>query len=241
MSSDENAVIRAFDAAAGTYDSASQVQREVARELVFRAAAGAEAAPGKILDLGCGAGHVTEAALKIWPEAEFCALDASPAMLEVFQAKFPGVKTLCRDALDLDGVEAPNLILSSMMLHWLPDPRAALIAWRKRLAPEGRLHVAVPVNGSLAEWRGLLDAAGLEDGLWAFPAADFATGLAEAEVKSFAVSYPNARAFLHSLKRTGAHRPRPGHSPSPPAALRRLLAAQRDTFTATFEIAFLRI
>ena len=42
MNSDENAVIRAFDAAAGTYDSASQVQREIARELVFRAAAGAE-------------------------------------------------------------------------------------------------------------------------------------------------------------------------------------------------------
>ena len=243
MSSDQkSAVIRAFDAAAGTYDEASQVQREVARELVLRAAAQCATAPRKILDLGCGAGHVTEAALKRWPEADVCALDAAPAMLATLRAKFPEVKTLCRDAKNLAGVPPQDLMLSSMMLHWLPDPRAALIEWRKRLAPGGRLHVAVPVAGSLAEWRDLLRSAGLEDGLWRFPAPGFASDLcAEADARSFAATWPDAKTFLHSLKRTGAHKPRPGHSPSSPAALRRLLAACRDPFTATFRIEFLSL
>ena len=135
-----------------------------------------------------------------------------------------------------------NLILSSMMLHWLPDPRAALIAWRKRLAQEGRLHVAAPVEGSLVEWRDLLRSAGLEDGLWTFPAQNFAADLCvEAEVKGFQATYPDAKAFLHSLKRTGAHRSRPDHSPTSAAALRRLLTTQRDAFTVTFQVAFLRL
>ena len=238
MSFEENSIVRAFDVAAKTYDAASQVQREIARALVLRAET---IAPRKILDLGCGAGHVTEAALARWPDAELCALDAAPAMLEVLRAKFPGVQTLRRDALDLEGLEPQDLILSSMMLHWLPDPRSALVAWRRKLAPNGRLHVAVPVEGSLSEWRSLLGSAGIEDGLWSFPPGGFAADLAaEAEVKAFRASHPDRKTFLQGLKRTGAHRSRPGHSPVSPAALRRLLAA-REAFTATFQIEFLAI
>ena len=89
MSSDPSAIVRAFDAAAETYDFASQVQRDVARELVLRAAGAVATQPRKILDLGCGAGHVTQAALERWPVAEFRALDAAPAMLQVFPRQVP--------------------------------------------------------------------------------------------------------------------------------------------------------
>ena len=93
MSSENStlAIIRAFNAAAGTYDEASQVQREIARELVSRAALACDRTPQRILDLGCGAGHVTESALLQWPRAEVTALDAAPAMLAALQGKFPGV------------------------------------------------------------------------------------------------------------------------------------------------------
>jgi malonyl-CoA O-methyltransferase len=233
-------IIAAFDAAADSYDAASKVQRDIARKLVARAAQSLVAPPKTILDLGSGAGHVTGAALELWPAAEIVALDAAPAMLAALRVKYPDVKTLRRDASRLDGVERYDLILSSMMLHWLPDPRAALTQWREKHNPGGKLHVAVPVEGSLAEWRDFLRAAGLADGLWAFPPPGLGRDVAaSAETIAFAASYPDARAFLQSLKRTGAHSARPGHRPIAPAALRRVLAARQGKFTATFQILFL--
>jgi malonyl-CoA O-methyltransferase len=163
-------------------------------------------------------------------------------MLETLREKYPGVTTLVREASRLDGLGRFDLILSSMMLHWLPDPRAAMAHWRDHLAPGGRVHVAVPVEGSLAEWREFLRTAGLDDGLWAFPPANLGQDLdARAEQKAFPVTYPDARAFLQNLKRTGARKSRPGHSPLTPAALRRLLAARPGAFVASFQILFLTI
>ena len=239
----KRAIVRAFNAAAATYDAASQVQRDIASELVLRAARACEGEPRKILDLGCGAGHVTENALRQWPRAKISALDAAPKMLAALQGKFPGVETIGADAAEpglLGGYY--DLILSSMMAHWLADPRAALQVWRNLLAPGGKLLVALPVEGSLHEWRDACRDAGLADGLWAFPPENFAAGLTEqAEIQNFVGSYPDASAFLQSLKRTGARKPRPGHRPQSPAALRRLLASRHGAFNATFRIAFLTL
>jgi malonyl-CoA O-methyltransferase len=234
-------VVAAFDAAAQSYDALTQVQREVARALVTRA--GAEfSAPKNILDLGAGTGHVTELALQQWPRAELTALDAAPAMLARLRAKFPRVATLRRDAARLDGVGRYDLILSSMMLHWLDAPRDALAHWRGFLAPGGLLSVAVPVAGSLDEWRDFTRSAGIEDGVWAFPPEDFADGLgATIEISDFPAEYPDARAFLRALKGAGAHKSRPGASPARTGALRRLLATRDGPFKATFRIALLSL
>jgi trans-aconitate methyltransferase len=234
------AVIRAFNTAAGTYDAASQVQRDIASELVVRAARGCMGEPRKILDLGCGAGHVTEKALRQWPRAKFSALDAAPKMLATLQRKFPGVETIGADAAEPGPLGSYDLILSSMMAHWLPDPRAALQVWRKLLVPGAKLFVALPIEGSLHEWRDVCRDAGISDGLWPFPPQNFAAGLTEqAEIQNFVAAYRDASAFLQSLKRTGANKARPGHRPESPAALRRLLASRQGAFNATFRIAFL--
>jgi malonyl-CoA O-methyltransferase len=234
-------IVAAFNAAAQTYDSVTPVQRAVARALVERASAIAPS-PARILDLGAGAGHVTELALRQWPDAECFALDAAPAMLARLRAKFPQVATIEGDAARLGETGRYDLILSSMMLHWLDDPRAALAEWRRHLAPGGLLCVAAPVAGSLHEWRDFTRAAGIEDGLWAFPPEDFAEGLgAKVEILEFPAIHPDARAFLRALKNAGAHKARPGVRPAPTGALRRLLATHDGPFKATFRIAFLRL
>ena len=125
-----------------------------------------------------------------------------------------------------------------MMLHWLDDPRAALMEWRRHLAPGGLLCVAAPVAGSLGEWRDVMRSAGIEDGLWAFPPENFAEGLgATIEILDFPAIHPDARAFLRGLKGAGAHKSRPGARPAPSGALRRLLATHDGPFTATFRVA----
>jgi malonyl-CoA O-methyltransferase len=162
-------------------------------------------------------------------------------MLARLRAKFPEVTTLCADAADFGGAARYDLVVSSMMAHWLPDPRRALQDWRGLLGPGGVLLAALPVAGSLCEWRRLLAAAGLNDSLWAFPPEHFADGLASCEIVDFPVVFADARAFAQSLKRSGAHRPRPGQSPASASALRRALAAHSGPFTVTFKVAMLRV
>jgi malonyl-CoA O-methyltransferase len=234
-------IVAAFDAAAQSYDALTQIQREVARALVARA--GAELfAPKTVLDLGAGTGHVTELALQQWPHAELTAIDAAPAMLARLRAKFPRVAAIRRDATRLDGVGRYDLILSSMMLHWLDAPRDALAHWRGFLAPGGLLRVAVPVAGSLNEWRDFTRSAGIDDGVWAFPPEDFAEGLgAKIEISDFPAEYADARAFLRALKGAGAHTSRPGASLARTGALRRLLATRDGPFKATFRVALLSL
>jgi malonyl-CoA O-methyltransferase len=241
MTSDRNHIVAAFDAAAETYDSATPIQREVARALVFRAAA-VKKSPRGILDLGAGAGHVTGFALAQWPDAKVAALDAAPAMLQKLRAKFPNVATMARDARNLRDLPYYDLILSSMMLHWLDDPRAALREWRALLAPGGLLCVATPVAGSLSAWREFLNASGLDDAIWDFPPENFAEGLgARLEFSDFSAAYPDARAFLRGLKQAGARTPRPDARPNPAGGLRRVLAASPGPFRIGFRIAFLTL
>lgn len=226
-------IIAAFDAAAESYDAWTQVQSEVARVLVARAAG----APAKILDIGAGTGHVTDFARAKWPEAQVVALDAAPKMLARLKAKFPEVETIRADAAFFSTAARYDLILSSMALHWLNDPNQVLRRWRGLLAPGGALHVATPVEGSLHEWRELLRASDLQDSLWPFPKADFARDF---EIVDFPARFESARAFAKSLKKSGAHRAAPGSRPLPAHALRKALG-RPGPFTATFRVAFLRM
>jgi malonyl-CoA O-methyltransferase len=234
-------IVAAFDAAAETYDSGTRMQRDVARAVVARAAREARD-PATVLDLGAGTGHVVEFALRQWPRAALAALDAAPAMLARLHRKWPEVEAIRGDATRLDGLGGYDLILSSMMAHWLDDPRAALVGWRRHLAPGGLLCVATPVAGSLLEWRDLTASAGIEDRLWSFPRDNFADGLgASVDFAEFPVTHPDARAFLRSLKSAGAHKSRAGVAPASAGALRRLLAARTGAFTTTFRIAFVSL
>ena len=47
-----------------------------------------------------------------------------------------------------------DLILSSMMLEHLPDPRAAVAAWRGRLKVGGHLFVEIPLENPVPTWWG---------------------------------------------------------------------------------------
>jgi len=235
----KSGVVAAFDAAAASYAAAARVQDQVAEALLGGVADGA---PKTILDIGCGAGAVTALIAARWPQAEIDALDASPAMLAQVAGRAPTARRFLGDAAAFEPAARYDLIVSSMALHWLPDPRAVLARWARGLAPGGRLHVAVPAAGSLREWREACADAGAEDGLWPFPAEDFAAGLARsAELREHRLVYASARDFLISMKQTGAHSPRRGHRPASAGALRRLLAQCERPFAATYRILYLTV
>ena len=235
-------IVAAFDAAADSYDAASNVQRDIARQLVARAAQSLVAPPKTILDLGSGAGHVTGAALKLWPDAEIMALDAAPAMLAALRVKYPRVKTLRRDAAATGDIGRYDLILSSMMLHWLPDPRAALTQWREKLNPGGKN--CMSRFRSKAVWPNGVNFCAQR--VWPTACGPFRRRSGPGYRRQRRDNslcrelprHPSLPAKPQTHRRPSCPRRIP---PDSPAALRRLLAARRGEFTATFQILFLTV
>ena len=138
---------RLFDDLADSYDAVGvEFFAPIARGLVDALAP----APGeRVADLGCGKGaFLLPAARAVGVRGRAVGVDVSPAMVaatghtaaseglahvEVFvgDAQSPGLPS---GAFDVVG--------ASLVLFFLPDPRAALTAWGSALVPGGRLGVS---------------------------------------------------------------------------------------------------
>src|SRR5580704_3592946 len=95
-------------------------------------------APARVLDCGAGTGFLSLIAARLGHGVT--ALDLSPHMLAVLSA------SAAAEGLDIDVVVGPahepphgfDAVIERHLLWTLPDPGAALAAWRAA-APEGRL------------------------------------------------------------------------------------------------------
>lgn len=234
-----DAVSQGFERAAPHYDEAASVQMQVARHLVEEARH-ASSTPATILDVGCGTGFVAQAAARHWPQAEITAVDSASSMLHEARRKVPDMRLVAGDISTLEFGPSFDLILSSMTLHWLPDPHAALKHWLRWLKPKGRLHVALLAEGSFKEWADLCASEGAPNGLWPMPPANFVDDLAaRAEKRTLSIVYPSAAEFLHRLKTLGTGTPREGHRPMSVSIMRRLLAKAPRPFKANYEVLYI--
>jgi tRNA (cmo5U34)-methyltransferase len=87
----------------------------------------AAALPGRILDLGCGDGRLTELVLDSYPGSSACCLDFSPTMLDAARARIgarPGVEVLRHDLGDALPLFGPfDAVVSSLAIHHVDDDR----------------------------------------------------------------------------------------------------------------------
>lgn len=107
-----------------------------------------------VLDVGCGTGTLTLAAKRRAGEGAICGIDASDEMIEVARRKAAkrAAEVDFRVAL-IEEVPYPDgsfdVVLSSLMLHHLPDElkRKGFEEMRRVLKPGGRV-LAVDLSGS---------------------------------------------------------------------------------------------
>lgn len=94
--------------------------------------------PGeRILDLGCGTGHLTQQIAD--SGACVTGLDSDPAMLRQARANYPQLRFIQADGQDFQ-VDAPyDAIFSNAALHWMPDADGAAACMARALRPGGRL------------------------------------------------------------------------------------------------------
>jgi ubiquinone/menaquinone biosynthesis C-methylase UbiE len=140
-------VARIFDVVAEDYDqSGVAFFAPIAEGLVDLL----EMAPGeRVVDVGCGRGAVTfPAARAVGPAGSVTAVDISPTMVEHTRRRaaelgYPQIKTA---VVTGDGSGVPDrsadVVTSSLVLFFTPDPGASLRSWIRMLVPGGRMGIA---------------------------------------------------------------------------------------------------
>ncbi len=100
--------------------------------------------PGRVIDLGCGAGNVTEILKQRFPAADVTGVDGSAAMLEKARTAAPDCRFLHADIAAWTADTAPDLIYSNAALHWVGDHAVLFPRLVSLLAPGGVLAIQMP-------------------------------------------------------------------------------------------------
>ena len=109
---------------------------------VWKLAAGVlellEPKPGeRILDLGCGTGHLTEKIAEAG--ARVVGVDRSPEMIRQAKEKYPALRFEVMDARELT-LDGPfDAVFSNATLHWIKEPERVIAGIAKLLRPAAAL------------------------------------------------------------------------------------------------------
>jgi ubiquinone/menaquinone biosynthesis C-methylase UbiE len=136
-----------FERVADSYDDVGvDMFQPIAKRLVSEL----EPRPGeRVLDIGCGRGAALfPLARAVGAEGSVVGIDLAPSMVaktaaDAVRAGLTTVDIRLGDAQEPD-LEAASfdVIASSLVLFFLPDPRGALQAWRALLVDDGRLGIS---------------------------------------------------------------------------------------------------
>jgi malonyl-CoA O-methyltransferase len=210
-----------FGARATSYELHAGLQRAIADKLADFLP---KLARPRVLELGCGTGLFSRHLVKRYPEGYFILTDVAPEMIAECRRNLAPlgpaqISFEVMDAGEAGGHAGLDLIVSSMTLHWLPDPVASLERLSRFLAPGGILLYATLGPESFAEWRSTLAAEGLPSGLVSLPALPGVVG------EERLMPDADALSFLRRIKAVGGLTPQEGYVPLSSGSLRRAIRA----------------
>ncbi len=141
-------IAETFGRAAASYDSAADLQRQVAAQLAQLVTV---EPVERLLDIGCGTGRESAALAQ---RCHVVALDLAPAMVAHAAAHHAGPGWLCGDAENLPLADCSvDAIFSSLALQWCEHPGAAFAEMRRVLRPGGCAWIATLGPQTLHELR----------------------------------------------------------------------------------------
>ena len=101
----------------------------------------------RILDLGCGTGHLTEEIRA--RGATVVGLDRSVEMVETANETYPDCEFVCADARTFAVDEPFDAVFSNAALHWIDDHDAVLESVADALEPGGRFVAELGGDGNV--------------------------------------------------------------------------------------------
>lgn len=147
-----------FSAAAGSYDRAARLQRQVLSILLERLQAGSPE-PETLLDLGCGTGLALSPLAARFPRSRLLALDLAEGMIRHARLRQSGERNAVQAWLVADAEAMPlssaalDLVFSSLAIQWCENTPALFEELGRVLKPGGRLLLSTLVQGTLQELR----------------------------------------------------------------------------------------
>lgn len=154
--------------------------------------------PGeRVLDLGCGTGHLTaELAAR---GAEVTGIDASPSMVAQARQNFPKLKFVLGDARAMEFAEPFDAVFSNAALHWMAEPARVAAGVARALKPGGRFVFEMGAKGNIGRILKALRAVMPEkESPWFFPSAGEYAVLLEAA--GFEIRLMETFERLHTLE-----------------------------------------
>lgn len=137
----------------------------------------------RILDLGCGTGHLTQAIAATG--ARVVGLDSSREMIEQARETYPGIEFLVADARAFSFPYQFDAVFSNAALHWIREAERVVEHIVAALRPGGRFVAEFGGKGNVARITGALQEAmraiaGVEvESGWYFPSIGSYTALLE--------------------------------------------------------------
>lgn len=224
---DRIAMRASFEKAAGSYDAAGVLQKEVANRLVERMSYMAMK-PRSILDAGAGTGFVSQLLANRFPKAKITALDLAFNMLKQSKNK-RSFKQRWNKQFNYVHAEVENLpfadasvelVISGLTLQWCQDLPKVFKEFRRVLAPGGLLLFSSFGPDTLKELRqswAQVDElphvnafADMHDVGDALMQSGFSDPVMDMEMLT--VTYNDVKTVMRDLKQIGAHNVMQGRS-----------------------------
>jgi len=228
---DPRAVKRAFARAAGTYDEAAVLQREVGARMLARLDV-VKLAPAAVLDAGCGTGEGSVELAARYPAARIVGFDLAQPMAAAARARSMGNRSLYQRLLsplragrgatasfvcaDLNALPfAPqsfDLVWSNLALQWVNDLPHVFVELRRCLRVGGLLTFTTLGPDTLKELRGAFASADARPHVSRFidmhDIGDMLVGAGYADpvmdMEYLTLTYPTPMALMRELKALGA-------------------------------------
>ncbi|GAB1393189.1 hypothetical protein MASR1M60_13520 [Rhodocyclaceae bacterium] len=246
-----------FDAAAGSYDAHSPAQRHAAQRLVEHLVPLGLPPRPRILEIGCGTGHLTERLVRHFPGATIRATDIAPAMVAACQSRLGANPHLRFEVMDgrrpasADFYErrparphAFDLICGNLVAQWFDDLPGACARLAACLLPGGTLLLSLPGGETFREWKAAHTRHGFTAGTLPLPTpqacyAALPPGNNRVDSEYWIDRPADGLTFLRGLRAIGADTAAAGHTPLAPAQLRRVLRELGPRPALTYELIYL--
>ncbi len=253
---DPQRVRQAFNAAAGSYDEAAVLQREVLHRLM-EALLPVRHRPEVILDAGCGTGEAYPLLHQRYPKVRIIALDIAENMLQHARQRGGLLHKpwcVCADIEQLPLADnSVDMVFSNLALQWVNDLPATLAGFARVLKPGGLLMFSSFGPDTLKElrqcWREVDDAVHVNAFIDMHDIGDalLQAGLADPVMSAehIVMTYTQARLLMQDLRDIGANATARGHRQGllTAAALKRVCQAyeqfrRSDGLPATYEVLY---
>lgn len=90
----------------------------------------------RILDVGCGTGHLTQDIANYG--SEVLGIDSAETMILRSRQNYPNLQFAVMDAINLEFTEEFDAVFSNAVLHWIKQPEKVIAGVWKSLKPGGR-------------------------------------------------------------------------------------------------------